>query len=257
MNLEKLRYLAVGLIVTICLAGCALPLVSEAELEIESDKEFNKMRTSFLISNDARTRSYVNCVARAIIEQLDEPYRSKDWEIEVFDEEAVNAFAMPGGKIGVFTGILTVAENQDQLGAVLGHEVAHVTERHSLERVNREMTTQGGLIAATAALGGGQTTADILQMGAQFGISLPYGRSQESEADIVGIDFMSRAGFDPRQSVQLWKNMDKNAKAGPPEFMSTHPSSDTRIADLVSAYSVALPIYNEAVSAGMRPECSL
>ena len=122
--------------------GCSIPFVSEREIEIESDKEFDKMRQNMPISNDVAARQYVMCVADAIIAELEEPYSSLDWDVEIFDDEAINAFAMTGGKIGVFTGILKVAENQDQLGAVIGHEVAHVTQQHAVERVNQAMTTQ-------------------------------------------------------------------------------------------------------------------
>lgn len=235
--------------------GCALPLVSEAEIESQSEAEFEKMRRSTLISNDARTRSYIGCIARAIVDELQEPYASMDWDLEVFENEMINAFAMPGGKIGVFTGILKVAENQDQLAAVIGHEVAHVTERHSLERANREATTQIGVIGATAAIGGPMGTGDLIAMGAQLGLSLPYGRSQESEADTEGLLFMADAGFDPRASIKLWKNMARENKGAPPEWFSTHPSSDTRIDDLVEQLPEALARYNAAKAAGKNPDC--
>lgn len=255
MTGRQLRLTAVALLVPIAISGCALPLVSEVEIEAESEAQFQQMRASQQISTDAGDRSYINCVSRAIIAELDDPYSGKDWEVEVFDEDAINAFAMPGGKIGVFTGILKVAETQDQLGAVIGHEVAHVTEQHSLERVNREMTQQIGVVGASAAIGGGQGTYDLIQMGAQIGLSLPYGRGQESEADIVGLKYMASAGFDPRASVQLWKNMDRESKGAPPEWFSTHPSSDSRISDLIAALPDALSLYNDAKAAGKAPDC--
>jgi len=235
--------------------GCALPLVSETEIEVESEREFAKMRANMPRSNDAATRAYIGCVSRAIIAELDDAYAGKAWEIEVFEQESINAFAMPGGKIGVFTGILKVAENQHQLAAVIGHEVAHVTEQHSLERVNREMTTQAGVIGATAAMGGSQAAYDLVSMGAQIGLSLPYGRGQEREADVVGLDLMADAGFDPRESVKLWKNMARESKGAPPEWFSTHPSSDTRIDDLIERLPDALARYNAARAAGKTPNC--
>lgn len=237
------------------LSGCAIPLVSETELAGQSAKEFEKIKQEKPVSRDARTRSYVNCVADAIVAQLPAEYASKSWTVEVFDAEEVNAFAMPGGKIGVFTGLLAVAENQDQLGAVLGHEVAHVTQKHALGRVNRELTTRAGVVLGTVALGGGQGMADLLGMGAQLGLSLPYGRSQESEADVVGLKFSAAAGFDPRQSIELWKNMKKKNKLGPPQFLSTHPSDENRIADLTKQLAGALPLYNQAQQSGRKPRC--
>jgi predicted Zn-dependent protease len=250
MLLRSISTLLVGL----AMAGCSIPFVSEQEIAIEADGQFESMRAENLISTDANTRRYIVCVADAIIRELGEPYADREWDIEIFDDEAINAFAMPGQNIGVFTGILAVAENQDQLGAVLGHEVAHVTEQHSVERVNREMTTQGVATAASAAMGGGYT-GDLIQIGAQLGISLPYGRAQESEADVVGLVYMADAGFDPRASVKLWKNMAEKNKGGPPEFLSTHPSSDTRIDDLIAELPEALARYNEAKAAGKNPQC--
>ena len=239
----------------ILLGGCALPLVTETEIESESAAQFQKMRTTMPVSSDAATRSYVNCVAYAIVNELEEPYASKLWELELFEQDEINAFAMPGGKIGVFTGILKVAGNQDQLAAVLGHEVAHVTQKHSLERVNREMTTQIGVVGATAAIGGGQATYDLVAMGAQIGLSLPYGRGQESEADVVGLMYMADAGFNPVESIKLWKNMKEQSELAPPEWFSTHPSSDHRIDDLVRKLPEALDRYNAARAAGKNPRC--
>lgn len=246
--------LVAALLLALLLAGCALPLVSESELETESSKEFQKLRTQTPVSTDAAARAYINCVANAIVRQLPPPYVDEDWEIEVFDSEEINAFALPGGRIGVFTGILAVAENQDQLAAVIGHEVAHVTEQHALDRVNREMTTQGAVILGAAAIGA-PGAGDLLSMGAQLGVSLPFSRGDETEADTEGLMFMAKAGFNPQQSIQLWKNMEKKNKLGPPEFLSTHPSGDTRIQDLIQQLPAALAAYNAAVAAGNRPNC--
>lgn len=237
------------------LAGCALPLASESELETESDKQFAKMRAELVVSNDAQTRAYVNCVSAAVIRQLERPYSDKEWDVEVFESEDINAFAMPGGHIGVYTGILNVAENQDQLATVIGHEVAHVTQQHALNRVNREMTTQAGVIAGSAVLGGGQAAGQLLSMGAQLGLSLPYGRAQEGDADVVGLKYMAAAGFNPQQSIQLWKNMAKKSKLGPAPFLSTHPSGDTRIQDLIEQLPSALKLYNAAQAADKKPAC--
>ncbi|MEZ5564779.1 MAG: M48 family metallopeptidase [Gammaproteobacteria bacterium] len=243
------------LLAVLWLTGCALPLVSESELESASSQQFQEMRAQIPVSTDVKTRAYVNCVASAIVAQLEKPYSDKDWDVEIFDSDQVNAFAMPGGRIGVFTGILKVADNQDQLAAVIGHEVAHVTQQHSLKRANREMTTQAGVIAGTAVLGGGPGVGDVVAMGAQLGLSLPYSRSNETEADTVGLDYMASAGFNPAESIQLWKNMAKQTKVGPPEFLSTHPAGDSRIQDLVKQLPAALKLYNEAQAAGRRPTC--
>ena len=240
----------------VLLAGCTVPIVSETELATESGRQFEEMRGSTPLSRDAGLRRYINCVTDAIVAQLPEPYVSQDWTVEVFDEpDTINAFAMAGARVGIYTGLLNVAQNQDQLAAVIGHEIAHVTEQHSLKRINREMTTQVGVVAANAALGGNRATAQVLQMGAQVGLSLPYSRSNETEADVVGLQFMAAAGFNPRESITLWQNMAKASKVGPPQFLSTHPSGDSRIQDLIRQLPTALTLYNEAQAAGRRPDC--
>ncbi|MBL8200810.1 MAG: M48 family metallopeptidase [Chromatiales bacterium] len=247
--------LAALLLAALLLAGCAVPIVSESELESESGKQFQEMRAQMPASTDVRTRAYINCVSSAIVQQLEKPYVDEDWDVEVFESEDINAFAMPGGRIGVFTGLLAVAENQEQLAAVIGHEVAHVTQQHSLKRVNREMTTRAGVIAGTAVLGGGYGVGDVLSMGAQIGLSLPFSRANEVEADTVGLNYMAAAGFNPAESIQLWKNMGRKTKLGPPQFLSTHPSGDNRIQELIQQLPEALKIYNAAQAAGRRPAC--
>ncbi|MDP2325726.1 MAG: M48 family metallopeptidase [Gammaproteobacteria bacterium] len=237
------------------LGACALPIATESELESESGKQFQEMRAQIPASTDVMLRSYINCVSAAIVQQLEKPYSDKDWDVEVFESEDVNAFAMPGGRIGIFTGLMQVAENQDQLAAVIGHEVAHVTQQHSLKRVNREATTRVGVIAGTAVLGGGAGVGDVVAMGAKLGLSLPYSRGNETEADTVGLNYMASAGFNPAESIQLWKNMGKKNKLGPPQWLSTHPSGDSRIQDLVRQLPEALKLYNSAQAAGRRPEC--
>ena len=129
-------------------------LVSEREIEIESEKAWEQMKTSLPISRDLSKRTQVNCIAKKIIRQLDEPFVDQDWEIEVFENPGVNAFAMPGGKLGVYTGLFTVASNQDELATVIGHEIAHVTEKHSYERAKREMRTRVGTTIGMAVIAG-------------------------------------------------------------------------------------------------------
>ncbi len=183
-----------------------------------------------------------------------------EWELAVFDAESVNAFAMPGGKIGVFSGILDVTENQHQLAAVIGHEIAHVTARHSNERASRASISGGLINVAAIVLGGGHrgatyTAQQALNAGADLGISLPHTRGQESEADIIGLEYMAKAGFDPREAVALWQRMDASTDKKPPEFLSTHPSSESRIEALVSEWPKTLPFYNKAVEEGRVPTC--
>lgn len=234
---------------------------SDAELEAESTRAFNKMRAGMPLATDRKKIDFVACVAEAVVGVLEPPLSDMEWELAVFESKSVNAFAMPGGKIGVFTGILDVTENQHQLAAVMGHEIAHVTARHSNERASRASMTGIGVNALAIILGGGYsgatyTAQQALQAGADLGISLPHTRGQESEADIIGLEYMAKAGFDPREAVTLWQRMDASTDKKPAEFVSTHPSSETRIEALVSEWQKTLPIYNQAISEGRAPTCS-
>ena len=234
---------------------------SDAEMEAQSARAFNQMRAGMPLSTDRRKIDFVACVAEAVVNVLEPPLSDIEWELAVFDGESVNAFAMPGGKIGVFTGILDVTENQHQLAAVIGQEIAHVTARHSNERASRASISGGLINVAAIVLGGGHrgatyTAQQALNAGADLGISLPHTRGQESEADIIGLEYMAKAGFDPREAVSLWQRMDASTDKKPPEFLSTHPSSESRIESLVSEWPKTLPLYNEAVEEGRVPTCT-
>ncbi len=258
------------LIALLLVAACAtsptgrsqMILRSDAELAAEAARQFAEMRASIPLETDRATIDYVHCVATAVVEQLEPQYRDLDWDMAVFDHEAVNAFAMPGGKIGVMTGILKAADNQDRLAAVLGHEIAHVTARHSNERASRAPTAGVGVKVLAVLLGGGHqgatyTAYEALNAGAALGIMLPFNRAQESEADVIGLEFMARAGFDPRESVPLWQNMAAEADGKEPaEFLSTHPSNEKRVGSLVSQFGKTLALYNEARENGRIPNCS-
>jgi len=236
-------------------------LKSDQELAVESARQFAEMKSSMPLETDRAKIDYIHCVAQAVVMQLEPEYRDLDWEMAIFQADSVNAFAMPGGKIGVMTGILKAAENQNQLAAVIGHEIAHVTARHANERASRGSFSGVGVQVAAVLLGGGHQGAtysayEALQAGAALGIMLPFSRSQESEADVIGLSYMAKAGFDPRASVPLWQNMDKEAGEAPAEFLSTHPSSETRIDQLVGEFGPTLKLYNEAKEAGHVPNCT-
>jgi predicted Zn-dependent protease len=193
-------------------------------------------------------------VANAITNALPE---KRAWEVVVFRDDSANAFALPGGKIGVHTGLLKVAQNQDQLAAVIGHEIAHVLAEHGKERVSEQLVAQGGMSLLSAVIGNPEDPRHGLLMGAlglgaQFGVLLPHSRAQESEADIVGLDYMAKAGFDPRQSVNLWQNMAAAGGGQQPEFMSTHPSHGTRIQNLQAAIPKALVTLEQS---GKKASC--
>ena len=234
--------------------------ISDDELAAEAARQFAEMKASMPLTTDRETIAYIACVANAVVKVLDPPYRDLPWEMAIFENDSVNAFAMPGGKIGVMEGILKAAQNQHQLAAVIGHEIAHVTAEHSNERANRGKISNVGVQVAAVLLGGGNqgatyTAYEALNQGVPLLVMLPFSRNQESEADVIGLEYMAKAGFDPRQSVPLWQNMKKESGSAPSEFLSTHPSDEKRIDSLISQWGKTLPLYNEALTAGRQPNC--
>ena len=235
-------------------------LFSDSELDKMGAASFADMKKKIPISTDKATNDFVQCVAKSITKNVPRSVHKGNWEVVVFDSAQVNAFALPGGKIGVYSGILNVTENQDQLGAIIGHEVGHVIEHHSNERLSANKLQNIGMVAATAAVG----MADIenkglwmagLGLGLQYGVIMPYSRAHESEADIVGQELMARSGFEPSASIKLWQNMAKlsaqSGQSAPAEFMSTHPSNKTRIKQLTEHLSISSKYFK----ASNRPEC--
>lgn len=233
-----------------------LMMMSESDLNKMGSASFEEMKSKEKISQSPEINRYVQCVANAITKNVPKSAHNGAWEVVVFDSEQVNAFALPGGKIGVYTGILKVTENQDQLGAIIGHEVGHVIEHHANERLSSNQVSQIGLSIVSGVLESQNvesrnTVMAGLGLGVQYGVLMPYGRSHESEADIVGQDLMATSGFDPKASIKLWQNMAKLSKAAPPEFMSTHPSNATRIKQLTAHLPISTPIFKQATA----PKC--
>lgn len=267
MKINTYRFLVLlfGFSISILLAGCATSPTGQTQLKLFPNSEidrmgitaYEEMKQNTPISRDRDLNNYVVCVANAITRELP---GNTVWEVTVFEDEAVNAFALPGGKIGVYTGLLKVADGQDQLAAVIGHEVAHVIADHANARISAAYASQTGfqLIQAMAGAATPQKSQllGLLGLGIQAGVLLPYGRGQESEADILGLQYMARAGFVPGASILLWENMAREGGSQPPEFMSTHPSHQTRINDLNKAMPDAVRLFNQAVSAGKRPQCN-
>ena len=240
------------------LAACTTSPLGRNQLILVSGDQMNQMGVASFTdlkkktppSKDPKATAYVSCVAKAVLAEMG---GSQGWEVVTFDDKQVNAFALPGGKIGVYTGMLKVAETQDQLAAVIGHEVAHVLAGHSAERVSEQMAAQLGVTAAGAATG---IDPQMFGIATSVFFLLPHSRTQESEADILGLNYMAKAGFDPRQAPQLWRNMAKTGGQKPPEMLSTHPSDETRINGLTQRLSSAMPLYEQARGAGKQPMCS-
>lgn len=235
--------------------------VSQEQLDQLGAQAFAETKAKEQASRDAKQNAYVTCVVNALVRQLPPEQRKVAWETAVFVDAEPNAFALPGGKVGVNTGIFTVAKNQDQLAAVLGHEIGHVISRHHEERITRQMGTQAGLgiLGALAGAKYGQTGSDAVSqfgsLGAQGLILLPNSRTQESEADIVGQRIMAQAGFDPRQAVNLWQNMISAGGARQPQWLSTHPDPTNRIRELERDAPALMPTYEAARKAGNTPKC--
>lgn len=252
------------LIAAALLAACATSPLGRRQLHLFPDEQIDQMgvaayaetKKATPASADTATNRYVSCVAKAVTDEA-EP-GAGEWEVTLFQQDEANAFALPGAKIGVYTGLLDVATNQHQLAAVVGHEVAHVLAKHGNERVSNAYATQAGLQLIESLAGADGTDKSnlmaLLGLGAQVGILLPFSRTQESEADLLGLDLMAKAGFDPRESITLWKNMAKGGN-GAPEFLSTHPAHGSRIEELERRMPAAMALYEKARAAGRRPAC--
>lgn len=236
-----------------------LTLFPSAEVNQMGVTAYQQMQQQQPVIEKGDSVRYVQCVTDPILGQLSGEDADLEWEVSVFDDDAVNAFALPGGKIGVNTGLLSVAENQHQLATVIGHEIAHVLADHGNERMSQQFATGAGLELAAVLSGGASPQKDLLMgalgLGTQVGILLPFSRTHESEADRIGLELMAKAGFDPSESVELWRNMAAAGGEAPPEFLSTHPATDTRINDLQEQVPDVMDDYEQAREAGRRPQC--
>jgi len=237
-----------------------LTLFPASEMDKMGVAAYEQMKQEMPQTKDKAAIRFVNCVADAVTDQVGGPNAPSSWEVTVFEEPSANAFALPGGKIGVHTGLLKVATDQSELAAVIGHEIAHVLAQHGNERASTTFVAQNGLQVIQAIAGPASPMRDqamaALGLGAPVGVLLAFGRAQEREADLMGLDLMASAGFDPRGAVTLWQKMSQAAGSGaPPELLSTHPSSDSRIRELEARLPSALGIYDEAMAAGRKPSC--
>lgn len=257
MALPRLTFLLpliAGALITACATSptgrSQLMLVSNDQMRAMGAEAFAQMQEDAPVARGTPAARYVECISNALVREV---APEQDWEVRVFEEDTVNAFALPGGKIGVYSGLIRIAENQDQLAAVIGHEIAHVLANHSAARVSNQLAAELGasVLAGTTGM-----NPQLIGMGAQVLLLMPYGRADESEADVLGLHYMARAGFDPTAAPALWVNMAQAAGGNaPPEFLSTHPSHDTRIRDLRNRLDEVQPIYEEARRQGRRPNC--
>ena len=226
-----------------------LKLVPEAKLNSKAAEIYEKVKEKEKLSNDINKLNEIKDIGKRIEysiseyfdrSNIEDPTTGFDWEYILIDNDKVkNAWCMPGGKIAVYTGILDVTKNTNGLAAVMGHEIAHAVAKHSVERASRSVLLQTGTSIIDIATGGklskinsstGMNTVGLLS---QIGIMNPFNRKQESEADYLGLIFSSLSGYDIREAPKIWERMKESNKGKePPEFMSTHPSSDNRIKKL-------------------------
>lgn len=247
--------------------GCAtsptgrrqLQLFPESQMQTMGVQAYQQMKKETPSLQDKAVNGFVDCVVSAVTRVVPGKYARDNWEVTVFKSAQVNAFALPGGKIGVYTGLLHVTDNAAQLAAVLGHEIGHVIADHGNERMSTQFATSAGLAVAQAIAGTQsrqrQQALALLGLGAQVGIILPFSRTQETEADLIGLDLMAKAGFDPHESVALWQNMSRAGGKSPPEFLSTHPANATRIQNLRKRMPHAEQLYERARAEGHTPSC--
>jgi len=241
-RMAGLTAVAVG--ATAALAACAYNedlgrsqflLVDNRALAQAAEGAWAQALSSGRVSTNAAANARVRQVGSRLVTAAGLTDRS--WDYVVFEDPQANAFVLPGGQIGVNTGLLAMVENDDQLAAVLGHEIAHMTSNHAAERYSQTAATQLLLSGAGSALGGGDLARGVASLGgvgAQLGVLLPFSRRHELEADRLGVDYMARAGYRPSEAVTLWNNMaaGRGAGGGAGGMMSTHPSDAERIAAL-------------------------
>lgn len=259
--------------------GCETnPYTGRSQLLMVSADQMNQMGATqytqmlsdpkVVLSQDPREIEPVKRVAKRIIEaarrsKYAESAKNFKWEVTVIkDDNTKNAWALPGGKIAVYTGIFPMAKDEAGLAAIMGHEVVHALAQHGGERMSHGTMTQAGLTVSNiglAILGVdpalNQLAMQALGVGAQGLVLLPFSRKHESEADYVGVLLAADAGYDPQEAIHIWERMAAASEGAPPEFMSTHPAHDTRIADLKGWMSEAMPIYQHApkASSNMLP----
>ncbi|WP_276496773.1 M48 family metallopeptidase [Pontibacter litorisediminis] len=234
-----------------------LNLVSDAQMQSLSYDAYNQFLKENKLSRDAQATAMVKRAGQRIqraVEQymaangLSQELQGFEWEFNLIEDDQVNAWAMAGGKTVVYTGILPVAQNETGLAVVMGHEIAHAIAKHGNERMSQQLAQQFGGQTLSALAGAQPGTAQNLVMavygvGSQLGL-LKYGRTQESEADKLGLIFMAMAGYNPEEAVPFWQRMEaKSGGQAPPEFLSTHPSAGTRQADLKKFMPEALKYY--------------
>jgi predicted Zn-dependent protease len=261
------RSIALILIVSLMAACSILPFTGRRQLSLVPGSTINAMAaqeyaeflSSHKLSGNATATRKVKSVGLKIQGAVERYFaeqkqtnrlRGYKWEFNLIEDSLANAWCMPGGKVVVYTGILPLTRDDNGLAVVMGHEIAHAIAQHGDERMSQGLIAQFGGMALSAALESKPEQTKTLFMtayglGANLGVLLPYSRLQESEADHIGLIFMAMAGYDPRTAVDFWKRMSADSPGAPPEFLSTHPSDQTRIANIQSLIPDAMKYYTK------------
>lgn len=224
-----------------------LLLTSEAQEKSLGAEGYQEVLKKETISKDMRLNLILQRVGKRISRQANKP--DYNWEFTLIESDQQNAWCMPGGKVAFYTGILPALQNEAGMAAVMGHEVAHATLRHSGQRISQQQALGIGMSIASLSFANSDNQdllMGLLGAGATVGILLPYSRSHETEADTVGIKYMAQAGYDPREAVSFWKRFGQTGGQAPPQFLSTHPSGSSRINNLQKLLPEALRLYSQA-----------
>tara|TARA_R110001583_G_scaffold130834_1_gene282548 strand:+ start:43877 stop:44695 length:819 start_codon:yes stop_codon:yes gene_type:complete len=233
-------------------------MLPASSVDVMSGQAYNetleKAKTEKTLNTDAAMLKRITTISNRLIAQVgifrsDAPKWA--WEVNVEKNDQLNAYCMPGGKIMVFSGLVEkIDATDDELAAVIGHEIAHALREHGRERMSQAYVQQYGMQALAALAGDGLTGTIATQgagLGTQLFFSLPNSREQEREADRIGLELAARAGFNPNAAVTLWQKMAAENPASPPEFLSTHPASQSRIQDLQTLAPKVMPLYDAAI----------
>jgi predicted Zn-dependent protease len=239
-------------------------LIPAESLEAQAATQFQQMsrqaasKGALMPANHPQVQR-LRAIAKRLIPYVNEPNLKSTsrvaqwrWEVNLIDSPQINAFCMPGGKIAFYSGILeTLQLTDDEVAMVMGHEIAHALREHARERMGKGVVTQGLIELGSALLGLGGAGRQIADAGGQL-LSLRFGREDESEADLIGLDLAARAGYDPRAGITLWEKMSAANKGAPPQWLSTHPSGGTRIRDIERALPLVMPLYDRAERPAQR-----